>query len=63
MKTFKVISPKGFSLGGQSLEKGDTFEAENKSAHVQTGLHFKQIQEETKPSPAKEPAKDAKPPK
>lgn len=57
MKKFKVINPKGFSFGGKSLEKGDTFEAETKSAHIQTGLHFKQI-EETKGSTAKEPEKE-----
>lgn len=45
MNKFKVIDPKGFSFGGKVLKKGDTFDAENKSAHIQTGLHFKQITE------------------
>ena len=43
MNHYKVIAPNGFSFGGQLHEKGKTFKAENKSAHVQTGLHFKQI--------------------
>ena len=55
MKKFKVIDPKGFSYGGKLLEKGDTFEAENKSAHIQTGLHFKQIAVAEKAPTAKEP--------
>lgn len=56
MKKFKVIDPKGFSFGGKLLEKGDTFAAENKSAHIQTGLHFKQIVVVAeKAPPAREP--------
>lgn len=45
MNKFKVIAPKGVSIGGVAHKKGDTFDAENKSAHVQTALHFKQIEE------------------
>ena len=41
---FKVLAPKGVSIGGVSHKKGDTFDAETKSAHVQTALHFKQIE-------------------
>jgi hypothetical protein len=64
MKRFKVINPKGFSFGGKLLEKGEIFEAENKSAHIQTGLHFKQIVEVNEPAPkSKEPAKDEVAPK
>lgn len=44
MKRFKVITPKGFQYGGKLLKKGETFTAENKSAHVQTALHFQQIE-------------------
>lgn len=45
MKEFKVISPKGFFFGGKLRKKGETFDAENKSALIQTGLHFKQIED------------------
>lgn len=41
---FKVIAPKGVSIGGVSHKKGETFTAETKSAHVRTALHFKQIE-------------------
>lgn len=63
MKKYKVINPKGFSFGGESLEKGEIFEAENKSAHIQTGLHFKQIEEVKESAKSKEPAKDEAAPK
>ena len=43
MKQFKVITPKGFKIGETLHKQGDTFSAPSKSAHVQTGLHFKQI--------------------
>lgn len=62
MKKFKVTAPKGFQFGGKLLKEGETFEAENKSAHVQTGLHFKQIEEageEAPEKPAKESAKES----
>lgn len=44
MKKFKVISQKGVTVGGAHHKQGATFEAETKSAHVQTALHFKQIE-------------------
>lgn len=67
MNKFKVINPKGFSFGGKLLKQGETFEAQNKSAHVQTGLHFRQIATHEGKEPAKEPegksSKDKEPAK
>jgi hypothetical protein len=60
MKKFKVINSKGFCFGGKLLEKGDTFESETKSAHVQTGLHFKQVEEIAGEGPEKGPGKAGK---
>lgn len=57
MKKFKVTAPKGFAFGGKLLKQGETFEAENKSAHVQTGLHFKQIEEVKEAKEAKDSGK------
>lgn len=45
MDKYQVIDPKGFTLGGKKLEKGDKFNAERKNAHIQTALHFNQIRE------------------
>jgi len=61
MNHFKVIASKGFSFGGKLYEKGQTFQAENKSAHVQTALHFKQIvtHEPSEKDAAKESAKES----
>jgi len=42
---FKVLAKNGVSIGGVIHKQGDTFNAETKSAHVQTALHFKQIAE------------------
>ena len=47
MKTYKVISPTGITIGGNRLKQGDTFQALSKSAHVGTALHFQQIVEQT----------------
>lgn len=57
MKQFKVIDPKGFLFGGKVLKPGTVFQAQNKSAHIQTGLHFKQIA----PAKASESEVDAEP--
>lgn len=44
MKRFKVIDQKGFHFGGELIENGDKFSAEENSAHITTALHFKQIE-------------------
>lgn len=46
---FKVTADR-VSVGGKTYKKGDIFEAETKSAHVATALHFKQLQEVTAPT-------------
>lgn len=44
-KRFKVIAEKGFSFGGKTLKKGETFTSERYQGHVSTGVHFGQIKE------------------
>ena len=64
MKAFKVISPKGFNFSGKIIAKGDVFSADGKSAHITTGLHFKQIEEvEVKPEKPEKSEKPEKPEK
>lgn len=55
LRKYKVTAVK-VNIGGEIREKGQTFEAESKSAHVQTALHFKQIIE----VPEKESEADSK---
>jgi len=64
LKKFKVAADR-VSVGGKTYQKGDTFEAETKSAHVVTALHFKQIAEVSAPKDeeTKEPEGDPKKPK
>lgn len=59
MKTYKVISPNGITIGGKQLKNGDTFQAQSKSAHVGTALHFKQIVEFPDKDTSKASSKDA----
>lgn len=54
MAKYTAIS--AVSISGSVHKKGDTFEADSKSAHVTTALHFKQI----KPVSDKEADADAK---
>lgn len=54
---YKVIIPK-VSIAGVLHKKGDTFEAENKSPHIQTALHFRQIEEVPEKTSSKEPPKE-----
>lgn len=61
LSKYKVLSAKGFHFGGKRLDRGTVFDAESKSAHITTALHFQQIAEVTE-KPAKEP-ETVKPPK
>jgi len=58
VKSYKVRAER-FAFGGKTYQKGDTFDAETKSAHVTTALHFKQITEA--PEPKAEEPKEPKP--
>lgn len=58
MDKYQVTDPKGFTFGGEKLAKGAKLDAENKSAIIQTALHFRQIEK----APADPPSKKEKAP-
>lgn len=64
MAKIKYTVVKDVSIAGVKHAKGATFEAESKSAHIVTALHFGQIQADTEDkAPAKQPEKSEAPAK
>jgi len=58
IKKYRVVGPKGFLFAGKVKPEGETFQADSASAHIGTGLHFKQIEEVAESAAPEVPAED-----